>query len=87
MHPSNGNFNYKKYYEDLGFHKWERVISEENIDDEECKERQASQHMFGQIQSIQPPINSNMSQPGGGNDHHGHMQPHHMQSSWVNISR
>lgn len=39
---SNPNFNFKQFYEDLGFHKWERVISEENVDDEECKERQNS---------------------------------------------
>ena len=31
--------NYHKFYEELGVRKWERVISEENIDDEECKER------------------------------------------------
>lgn len=37
MNPS--NFHYKKYYEDLLLHKWERVISEENIEDEECRER------------------------------------------------
>lgn len=36
---SNPNFNYKQFYDDLGYHKWERVISEENVDDEECKER------------------------------------------------
>lgn len=32
------NINYPKFYEDLGLRKWERVISEENVDDEECKE-------------------------------------------------
>lgn len=66
MNPS--NFNYKKYYEDVVLHKWERVISEENIDDEECRERQASQNMYA-------PIQQTLSQP---NDHHGMMQQHHM---------
>jgi hypothetical protein len=32
------NINYKRFYEDLNLRKWERVISEENIEDEECKE-------------------------------------------------
>ena len=66
MNPS--NFNYKKYYEDVVLHKWERVISEENIDDEECRERQASQNMYGSMQQA-------LSQP---NDHHAMMQQHHM---------
>lgn len=30
--------NYPKFYDDLAMRKWERVISEENVDDEECKE-------------------------------------------------
>lgn len=35
---SNVALNFKRYYEDLALRKWERVISEENVDDEECKE-------------------------------------------------
>ena len=50
---NNSNFNYKKYYEDLLLHKWERVISEENIDDEECRERQT--------QNLYAPIHSNIN--------------------------
>ena len=41
------NINYVKFYEDLQLRKWERVISEENVDDEECKESQASNRFQG----------------------------------------
>jgi hypothetical protein len=30
--------DFPKFYDDLAMRKWERVISEENVDDEECKE-------------------------------------------------
>ena len=33
-------FDYPVYYQQCQKEKWERVISEENIDDEECKERE-----------------------------------------------
>tara|TARA_B110000285_G_C15108779_1_gene609725 strand:- start:1769 stop:2086 length:318 start_codon:yes stop_codon:yes gene_type:complete len=36
------SLNFPKYYEDLSLRKWERVISEENVDDEECKENASS---------------------------------------------
>ena len=36
---ANHHLNYPKFYDDLMVRKWERVISEENVDDEECKER------------------------------------------------
>jgi N-acetylneuraminic acid mutarotase len=32
------NINYQQFYDDFHVRKWERVISEENVDDEECKE-------------------------------------------------
>ena len=35
---SNVNINYPKFYEDLPLKKWDRVISEENVDDDECQE-------------------------------------------------
>jgi len=35
---SNLNINYPKFYDDLQTKKWERVISEENVDDDECRE-------------------------------------------------
>ena len=41
-HSSTLNINYQQFYEDLHVKKWERVISEENVDDEECKESQIS---------------------------------------------
>ena len=37
-HPNHRNINFSKFYEDLMVRKWERVQSEENVDDEECKE-------------------------------------------------
>jgi hypothetical protein len=40
---ANHNLHYPKFYEDLMVRKWERVISEENVDEEECKERQINQ--------------------------------------------
>ena len=39
------NLNYPKYYDDLSVRKWERVISEENVDDEECKEYSQEQNI------------------------------------------
>lgn len=44
------NINYPKFYEDLSLRKWERVISEENVDDEECKE-DITANMNGIIQA------------------------------------
>jgi len=43
QHPgSNVNINYPKFYEDLPLKKWDRVISEENVDDDECQESSGS---------------------------------------------
>ena len=36
----NQTFNYPHFYERVENMKWERVLSEENVDDEECKERE-----------------------------------------------
>lgn len=43
----NVQINFQRFYDDLGSKKWERVISEENVDDEECKESSAG---FGDAQ-------------------------------------
>ena len=39
MLSNHNNIDYKKFYEELNLNKWERVLSEENINEEECKER------------------------------------------------
>lgn len=56
----NQTFNYPQFYQDVNFHKWERVISEENIEDEECKEQhssQTTQRLNSQVQFLSQGVN------------------------------